>query len=192
MHSSSKLSFPSQFSNQTNNTQKKIHTENTQSWVELRFHPSKRQTKTTTKPITFSYFLSHQTKIEHNPKKMTNQTCKRNPPHLQRNPPSMPCWNHYQSHWSSNSNPSESLEPSCQAIRAIRFHRCQNPRGLRFEESREQMRKREKRREIMREEREIPWLKRGERVLKNYFFIPFSYSTIFHLRWYCSTMLKKI
>ena len=78
MHSSSKLSFPSQFSNQTNNTQKKIHTENTQSWVELRSHPSKRQTKTTTKPRTFSYFLSssHQTKKEHNPR-LSNQKKKR-------------------------------------------------------------------------------------------------------------------
>lgn len=60
------------------------------------------------------------------------------------------------------------------AIEVIQFHCCQNPWGLGFEESREQRadekerRKREKRREIMRE-REIPGLKREERVLKNYF-----------------------
>ena len=44
------------------------------------------------------------------------------------------------------------------------------PRGLGSKESRKQMRKREgreKRREIMRKEREIPGLKRGERAFKN-------------------------
>ena len=52
-------------------------------------------------------------------------------------------------------------------------------------------RKREKRRKIMREEREISGLKRGERVLNFFFLIQFSYNTILHLRWYCSTISKK-
>ena len=81
------------------------------------------------------------------------------------------------------SHQSPHVDPSDSTLR--------KPRGLRSEESREQMRKREKRREIMREKREIPKLKRRERVLKNYFFIQFSYSTILHLRWSYSTISKK-
>ena len=61
---------------------------------------------------------------------------------------------------------------------------------------REGMRKREGRerneREKMREEREIAGLKRFESIKKKKKIIPFSYSTILHMRWYCSYMSKKI
>ena len=58
------------------------------------------------------------------------------------------------------------------------------------EREREGMRKREGR-EKMRE-REIVGLKRFESIKKKKKFIPFSYNTILHLRWYCSYMSKKI
>ena len=172
MHSSSKLSFPSQFSNQINNTQKKIHTENTQSWAKLCFHPSKRQTKTTTKPWTFSYFLSssHQTKTEHNSrvsnpkkKKKTNQTCKRNPPHLQRNPPPMPRRNHYWSHRSPHAKPSDSI--------VVKTH---GVLGLKRAESRWEREKeeREKKRNNERGEKNSRVKKGRESIQKLIFFNP--------------------
>ena len=55
-------------------------------------------------------------------------------------------------------------------------------------------RKREKRREEMRVEREIPRLKRTSSInffFYLYLFIPFSYSIILHLRWYYSYISKK-
>ena len=58
------------------------------------------------------------------------------------------------------------------------------------------MRKREgrerKEREKMREETKIVWLKQFESINFFFFLIPFSYSTILQLRWYCSYMSKKI
>ena len=59
--------------------------------------------------------------------------------------------------------------------------------GMRKSEGRER-----KEREKMREEREIAGLKRFESIKKKKKFIPFSYNTILHLRWYCSYMSKKI
>ena len=61
--------------------------------------------------------------------------------------------------------------------------------GLGSEESREQMRKREKRREIMREEREISRLKRRRESIKNYYFVlELSYNAILQVELHCSTI----
>ena len=101
-------------------------------------------------------------------------------PHLQRNPPPMPCRNHYRSHWSSDSNP---LEPSKPSRRPIWFHRWGSHRvlGLKRVESKWEREKeeREKKRNNEKGERNFRVKKGKESVLKNYYyFIQFNYSTI--------------
>ena len=166
---------------------------------------------------TFFYFLSssHQTKTKHNPRVLNP------PPPPKKNPPPKPSrhpnpfrptgalsWfkpiealtpahrptfvkpigahqNHNRSHRSSDSNPSE---PSNSTV--VKTH---GVLGLKRADEKER-RKREKRGEIMREEREIPGWKSLESIKKLFFSYtiqPFSYSTILNIRWHCTSMPKK-